>query len=193
MVVDTAGDTQMDKPAPNSVTLTRMPTYESTHPWLTFDAKEINTLHPRLWMLLGESLSKCDHLAGTPLKPALAEYLYGVTLIKGAQATTAIEGNTLTEDQVRGIFDGTYKAPPSREYQEREVRNVLDVLSAIGSRVQHGERLAITSAFICDINRQLLAGLADQLDESTVAGELRHHSVTVGNYRGSGRGLSGAA
>jgi hypothetical protein len=45
-----------------------------------------------------------------------------VTLIKGAQATTAIEGNTLSEDQVAGILDGTFEAPPSRKYQEIEVR-----------------------------------------------------------------------
>ena len=49
-----------------------------------------------------------------------------MTLVKGAVGTTAIEGNTLTEDQVLGIIEGSYKAPPSRQYQEQEVRNVID-------------------------------------------------------------------
>ena len=74
-----------------------------------------------------EARSKCEHLAGVPLKPAVAQRLYIVTLVKGAVGTTAIEGNTLTEDQVLGIIEGSYKAPPSRQYQEQEVRNVIDV------------------------------------------------------------------
>lgn len=49
----------------------------------------------------------------------------------GALATAAIEGNTLNEEQVAGIYRGEYTAPPSREYQEREVRNVLDALTPV--------------------------------------------------------------
>ena len=74
--------------------------YEESHPWLTFDLRQVNNMGPRPWMLMGEARSKCQHLAGAPLQPALAEALNQVTLIKGAQATTAIEGNTLTEQQV---------------------------------------------------------------------------------------------
>ena len=73
-------------------------------------------------MQLGEARSKCEHLAGTPLQPDVARELYKVTLIKGAQATTAIEGNTLTVDQVAGIYEGSFEAPSSRRYQEIEVR-----------------------------------------------------------------------
>src|SRR5580704_10722949 len=99
--------------------------YERTHPWIDFRATDVNQVRPRHWMMLGEARSKCEHLAGAPLKPDVARELYSVTLVKGALATTAIEGNTLSEDQVRGIFEGSYKAPPSRQYQEQEVRNVL--------------------------------------------------------------------
>ena len=86
-------------------------------------------------MLLGEARSKCEHLAGAPLNPAIAQELYKVTLVKGALATTAIEGNTLTEEQVRGILDRSYKAPPSRAYQEQEARNVLDALQELHDRI----------------------------------------------------------
>lgn len=157
--------------------------YETTHPWITFEATDINRVLPNQWMLLGEARSKCEHLAGAPLKPELAQQLYTVTLIKGALATTAIEGNTLTEDQARGILDGSYKAPPSRQYQEQEVRNVLEALDDLQKRIVKGEHIEITVSLICEFNRQVLKGL--DLDPDVVPGEVRKHSVGVANYRGA--------
>ena len=136
-------------------------------------------------MQLGEASSKCEHLAGTPLRPNVAQDFYKVTLIKGAQATAAIEGNTLSVEQVAGIYEGTFEAPPSRKYQEVEVRNVIEALQHIGEQVQRGEYPRLTTALVCDLNRRLLSGLESELDESTVPGELRSHSVAVGRYRGA--------
>ncbi|MCP5050240.1 MAG: Fic family protein, partial [bacterium] len=67
--------------------------YLGSHPWISF---KLNTsaFDPKIWMLLGESHSKCQHIAGVPLKPEAAEELHRVYLFKGASATTAIEGNT---------------------------------------------------------------------------------------------------
>jgi len=132
-------------------------------------------------MLVGEARSKCEHLAGAPLKPDVAKQLYQVTLVKGALATTAIEGNTLTEDQARGILDGTYKAPPSRQYQEQEVRNLLDALSGLHNRIVSGENIELTSDSISDFNLQILKGT--QLRSGVVPGKIRTESVVVGQYR----------
>lgn len=155
--------------------------YEKTHPWISFEAADVNDLHPRYWMLLGEARSKCEHLAGTPLKPAVARDLYQVTLVRGALATTAIEGNTLTEEQARGILDGTYKAPPSRAYQEQEVRNVLDALQDVHDQIAAGGEIRLSTALICEFNRQVLQGT--QLDPEVAPGRIRTGSVVVGNYR----------
>jgi Fic family protein len=155
--------------------------YESTHPWIDFKATDINKVEPRHWILLGEALSKSEHLAGAPLKPELARQLYEVTLVKGALATTAIEGNTLTEEQVRGILEGSYKAPPSRQYQEQEVRNVLDALQGLHDRIIAGQSLEITRDLICQFNLQILQGT--ELREGVVAGQTRTESVVVGRYR----------
>ena len=143
--------------------------YLDTHPWITFRATDLNDLEPRMWMLLGEAGSKCEHLAGTPLRPDVAERLYKLALIKGAQATTAIEGNTLTEEQVAGIHDGTYSAPPSRAYQEREVRNVLEALQEIADHVMGDDSPTITKDLICEFNRRLLGGTEHEPD--AVAGQ----------------------
>ena len=134
-------------------------------------------------MLLGEAKSKCEHLAGAPLKPTVARDLYRVTLIKGALATTAIEGNTLTEAQANGILDGTYAAPPSRQYQEQEVRNVLEALQGLSDQIVRGERIELTAQLIKNFNRQVLKGLP--LDDHVEPGVIRNESVAVGNYRGA--------
>lgn len=160
-----------------------MRTYEKTHPWITFDARELNDVHASLWMSLGEARSKCEHLAGAPLKPEVAQRLLKVMLVQGVHATTAIEGNTLTEDQVAGIVDGTYKAPPSRQYQEQEVRNVVDALSEIYAQLVEGEELRLSTALIFDYNRRVLKGL--ELEPHVVPGEIRTYSVGVSNYRGA--------
>ncbi|MGH3404816.1 MAG: Fic family protein [Streptosporangiaceae bacterium] len=155
--------------------------HERTHPWIEFKATAVNDVQPRHWMLLGEARSKCEHLAGAPLKPAVANSLYGVTLVKGALATTAIEGNTLTEEQARGILDGSYKAPPSRHYQEQEVRNILDALGDLYGRIVAGETIEITPELICGFNEQVLKGTDPR--EDVVPGVLRTESVVVGTYR----------
>ena len=160
-----------------------MRSYLKSHPWITFTATDINELGAKTWMLLGEARSKCEHLAGAPLRPDVAERLYDVYLAKGAQATTAIEGNTLTEEQVAGILAGTFKAPPSRAYQEREVRNVLDALQGIADRTSEGDPPAITKDLICDFNRQLLDGTGHEPD--AVPGRIRSHEVLVATYRGA--------
>jgi len=159
--------------------------YEESHPWITFNLRQINDVHPRLWLMLGEARSKCEHLAGTPLKPAVAAELNLVTLIKGALATTAIEGNTLTEEQVGGMLAGTYSAPPSRHYQEVEVRNVIDALQRIDADVQSGKYPRLSVDLICKFNQQVLAGLENEVADGAVPGQLRSHSVTVGPYRGA--------
>ena len=157
--------------------------YLESHPWITFDATDVNSLGPRDWMLLGEVRSKCEHLAGTPIQPEVAPSFYEVALIRGAQATTAIEGNTLTEEQVAGILRGTFRAPPSRSYQEREVKNVLEALQEIATKTMDGDFPAITTDLICRFNHQVLKGT--DYESHVVPGQIREYSVGVPSYRGA--------
>ena len=101
-----------------------MRTFEQTHPWLTFRL-DLRPVPHTLWMLVGEARSKCEHIAGVPLRPEDAQGLYEVYLTKGVHATTSIEGNTLSEDEVRKRVEGKLTLPKSREYLGREVDNVV--------------------------------------------------------------------
>ena len=88
--------------------------YEATHPWLTFN---FNTrdLGDIVWAHLGESYSKCQHLIGAPLQPRVAWDLARVYMRRGALASAAIEGNTLSEDEVNEILDDKKSLPESQQ------------------------------------------------------------------------------
>ena len=159
-----------------------MRTYEKTHPWLTFSL-DASQLDYRIWLLLGEAVSKSEHIAGVPLDPEAAEKLHAIYLAKGVLATTAIEGNTLTEQQVRDHLDGRLDLPPSRQYLAREIDNIVEACNNIGNTVINGDSGPISPDEIREYNRLVLKNLP--LQEHVVPGELRRHSVTVGTYRGA--------
>jgi hypothetical protein len=83
----------------------------------------------------GEAQSKCRHLTLSPLKPQARRELEALCLAKVAQATTAIEGNSLTLAQVQAAVRGDLRVPPSQEYLEHEADNVIDACRMIEDRV----------------------------------------------------------
>lgn len=163
-----------------------MKTYEKTHPWIRFSLKLPRDDH-RLWLRLGEITSKVEHLAGVPLRPDVAEELHKIYLTKGVLATTAIEGNTLSEEQVRLQIDGKLELPKSQEYLQIEVRNILNVCNHEAQALLATDRKndsGLCVDLIKDYNRSVLQDL--ELDEGIMPGEIRTHSVLVGNvYRGA--------
>ena len=92
-----------------------MRTYERTHPWIKFKA-DLSRFDYKLWIALGEAVSKCEHLANVPLQPNVAKELHFLYLAKGIRGTAAIEGNTLSEDEVKDRMEGKLVLPPSQEY-----------------------------------------------------------------------------
>lgn len=162
----------------------RRPTrdYESSHPWLAFhlDLREAPT---ELWTLLGEARSKMDHIAGVPLLPDVARDLHQLFLAKGALATTAIEGNTLTEQQVIDHLRGTLELPESQRYLAQEVDNIVAACNAIRDAV-FSDDLPLASDTIQSFNETVLAGL--DVEAGVRPGAFREHEVTVGGiYRGA--------
>lgn len=135
-------------------------------------------------MLLGEAISKCEHMAGVPLAPKVAEDLHRIYLAKGVHATTAIEGNTLSEADVRARIEGKRTLPESKKYLGREVDNILNACNNVILRdLAASKDGRLTVERIKLFNRLVLEGL-EQSDD-VVPGELRKHSVGVGGYRGA--------
>jgi Fic family protein len=157
-------------------------TFQRTHPWLTFSAIDLQRAPYRLWMQLGEAQSKIEDIAGTPLRPDVARELHTAYVVKGVHATTAIEGNTLTEEQVRARLEGRLDLPRSQEYLGREVDNI-DAGYALALRRAFTEAEHLDPSEIRELNRLILDGL--DLDADVVAGEYRRHRVVVGRYLGA--------
>lgn len=156
--------------------------YQKTHPWLHFNY-DLKDLSRPAWMQLGEIISKSMHIARAPIAPKRADDFYKMFLAKGAAATTAIEGNTLSEDQVKDQIDGNLSLPPSQEYLQREVQNILDASNALVNDTKRNGPHPITPEFIGALNYQALQGLT--LEPEVVPGQIRKHSVTVARYRGA--------
>jgi Fic family protein len=148
--------------------------------WIKFKV-DLDRMGPAFWMTLGEARSKCDHLLNVPLPPEYAERLHRLALTKGVHATTAIEGNTLSEDEVAAIIRRHSDTMTGSSYREQEVQNAIAAYNAILHRLEVGERPTLTPGLIKDFNRQVLAGL--DLAEEVRPGQIRKHSVVVGPYR----------
>ena len=151
--------------------------YEDQNPWISFEFKvQMDTL----WALLGEAYSKTQHLVGTPLPPGFARELASVYLRRGALASTAIEGNTLSLDELNKIMDEGHKLPPSQEYLEREVANVLSALDVVCKTAKPGAFL-LSPEWIMRQNATVLDGL--DVDDHVEPGEYTTKQLVVGAYR----------
>ncbi|MDK9720185.1 MAG: Fic family protein [Rhodospirillales bacterium] len=157
-----------------------MKTYEKTHPWINFKI-DTQRFPYALWIALGEASSKCEHIAGVPLSPEIAKKIHHLYLIKGALATTAIEGNTLSEDEVKNYLDGKLRLPLSRQYLGQEIDNVVAACNELARELRNDGSKPFTPEAICKMNAIILKDLP--LNEDVVPGEIRRHNVTAGRYR----------
>ena len=154
-------------------------TYLDTHPWITFTL-DMREAPVRFWTLLGDACSKCEVIAGMPLMPETARRLNRVSLERGAHATTAIEGNTLSQEEVSEFARGRLRLPPSKEYLGIEVGNILGVFNEM---VDGDQIPPLDANRVKYLNRRVLQDL--ELDDDIVPGEIRAHEVVVARYRGA--------
>lgn len=152
--------------------------YEETHPWITFrvDFRDVAWTD---WRLLGQAEARIDALVGIPLQPSVADFLHQIYLAKGVVATTAIEGNTLTEEQVQTQLRGNLRLPSSQKYLAQETQNIIDASNWIA---QHPDA-PLTPDWICRANGLVLKGVP--VSDEVLPGALRTHGVHVGNYPGA--------
>jgi Fic family protein len=157
--------------------------YQETHPWILFRF-DASHLDHKIWLLLGEAQSKFEHIKGAPLLPNTIQNMLRVYLAKGALATTAIEGNILTEREVEKRIRGELDLPPSKEYLGQEIDNVVAAYNLIGARLldrDSSDKISVEQ--IKEYNRLVLKDLP--LSEDVNPGELRTYSDGVAGYRGA--------
>jgi len=133
--------------------------------------------------MLGQSESIIQAISSAPLKPEYRQNLLVVSLRKGARATTAIEGNTLSEEEVARIDEGK-KLPPSKEYLQIEVTNVIAALNQIRTEVIAEDKTVVLSPELIErFNNLVGKNLGEHFQG--VPGKFRvpGHNVVVGAYR----------
>lgn len=166
----------------NELLMTRTRSYQTSHPWIVFQIN-LRAASPTLWITLGECHSKCEHLAGVPLAPDIDSYLHRVYLAKGVAATTAIEGNTLSEKQVLDHIEGKLELKPSEEYLKQEINNIIKACNMMVDEIKTDKLPPLSVERIKLLNKMVLDQL--KLEEGVISGEIRKHAVGVLRYRGA--------
>jgi Fic family protein len=151
-----------------------------SHPWIQFRL-DLSRLHPAHWVRLGECSSKIQHIVGTPLLPELASRLDTIYISRGVHGTAAIEGNTLTEQQVEQRLQGELPLPPSQEYLGKEIDNLRQAYDRINAGIRDATRDRITEEEIKAFNAIVLDGLP--LDSDVTPGRYAQKQHGVGRYR----------
>jgi len=140
-------------------------------------------LDEETFFMLGQCESIIQAISSAPITPEYRRQLLVVSLRKGARATTAIEGNTLSEEEVSRIDEGK-NLPPSKEYLQIEVKNVIDALNNIRSEViTDNKTFALSPELIERFNYFVGKNLGDHFQ--SIPGKFRAtgHNVVVGKYR----------
>jgi Fic family protein len=130
------------------------------------------------WIRLGEVLSTCDHIAGVPLAPAAADELHKIYLVKGIHASAQIEGNSLSEDEVRARVEGALSLPESQEYLGKEIDNIHAACNLVCTDIFNSEDLRLTTKRIMTFNEMVLDELPEQ--DGVIPGQIRTKGVAVG-------------
>ena len=157
-----------------------MRTFEQTHPWLKFSV-DLRQAPFNLWIMLGECQSKCEHISWAPLLPEVQKRVHELYLVKGSLATTAIEGNTLSEKEVMLRLEQKLQLPPSKEYLGIEVDNIIEACNGIVQEVMQDKAPVLSLDRIRQFNEKVLSKL--DLDEEIDPGQIRKHAVGVARYK----------
>jgi len=155
------------------------PEVAARYPHIAF--KKRWELSARTAHLLGRCDALVDVICQVPMQPEHRQKSMSVSLVKGARATTAIEGNTLSEGEVERVSDGE-TLPPSKEYQAKEVANILEAMQTILQEVAgDGAAALIDSELIRRFHKMVGKELGAHFD--AIPGQSRNDTRVVGPYR----------
>lgn len=131
--------------------------------------------------MLGQCVAYIKAISNTPIMPHFYDELMRLSLRKGAQATTAIEGNTLTDEEIAKLQDGQ-QLPPSKEYQQIEVKNILDAFNELLVEIVYNNKEQLISRdLLLRFHKLVGKNLGEHF--SAIPGRFRKNDVVVSTYR----------
>jgi len=126
-----------------------------------------------------DSISKAsairEVIINAPILPAKEASLKYAVVLANAHASTSIEGNTLTIDDVNKLAEGGEVLKTRKEKQE-----VLNYLSALDDLENWSPNGILDTKHLLRCHQQITK---DVLDNKNWEGQLRHHKVIVGNQK----------
>ncbi len=136
---------------------------------------------PELAVLLGRAQGLVEAIGAIPLFPEVRLRLHGVSLRKGARATAAIEGNTLSEEEVARVAAGA-ALPDYKGYEAREMENIIRALNQVFDALVAGSPPELISP---DLLRRFHDAIGRGLGEGfgAVPGQFAQSQRSVGPYR----------
>jgi len=143
-----------------------------SHDFIRFPPN-LQELSSRVWLLLGEVQAKIERIRQIPIPPDESKILRRVYLAKGVHGTTAIEGNTFSEEEVGKIIKNEMKAPPSRQYQEQQIRNMLNAFNTIADDEIRGNDQMFSPGLLNGYHKLVLENL-----ESILAPDIAVHLLS---------------
>ena len=129
----------------------------------------------------GQCDAMVDAISLAPLLPRFRQALHSLSMRKGAQATTAIEGNTLSEDEIERVSLGEV-LPPSQAYQQREVENILAAFNTLlAETVEQDRSDLISPVMLLRFHEMIGRELSEHF--SAIPGAFAQSQRVVGPYR----------
>jgi Fic family protein len=156
-----------------------MGSWADAYPFLKFNF-DMRQMPPATFVLLGECASKIEHVAGVPLEPDEARHLYQIFVAKGVHGTAAIEGNTLSEGQVRQRIEGKLELPESQAYLGKEIDNLERGYNWLIDQARDGKPLQVSADALKHLNAMVLRDL--EVPADVQPGQFRTHRVGVSDY-----------
>jgi Fic family protein len=132
------------------------------------------TISPRLLSLVESVAALRERIQGAAVELSWIPALQKDTRTRNVHASTAIEGNPLTLEQVRALEEGRELAAGDRRSQ----REVLNYFAGLRYVEKHAGEKTLRHEDIFELHRILAKGVMDQGE----AGRYRSISVRVGSY-----------
>ena len=117
-----------------------------------------------------------------PIPPGVQQKIDTLNIMRAVRGTTGIEGSELSEDEVSEIISTPPTGRvlhPSREREEKEVRNAQSVMTFIAELVTYDPATPLTEELVREIHERITRGI-DYPDNTP--GHYREHTVRAGTY-----------
>ncbi|MFC1489852.1 Fic family protein [Candidatus Latescibacterota bacterium] len=154
--------------------------FEKSHPWITFSIN-LSKAPAKLWVMLGESKAICEQISGAPLHPSFQKELHQKYYAESTLNTTAMDGNTLSENEVRDILFGNKTVPPSKKYLAQENENIMRGYKLILENIVGYESSMLNAVTINEFNQVVLDRLV--LDSGIMPGQIRAEDFELPSHR----------